>query len=104
MMSDSGYSEKQEGIVHTEPPVELCPVCGGSMKKIVISHEEWWKETLYIFTGVPVYVCVRCEHEVWIKGIISTIEQFIRDGDKSNGKVKTFSYKNDTFYWSGAEP
>jgi len=69
----------------------LCAICGGQLRKTVITHEEKRGGKLYLFRKVPAKVCGACG-EIWIAGeTLAEISRLIREGEPVR-KIETPVY------------
>ncbi len=69
----------------------LCALCGGRLRKTVITHEEKRGTKLYLVRNVPAKACGSCG-EVWIAGTtLEGIARLIRKGEPVR-KIETPVY------------
>ena len=58
----------------------VCAICGGQLRRTVITHEEKRGAKIYLFENVPAKVCRDCG-EVWIAGTtLKEIGRLIEEG------------------------
>ena len=55
-----------------------CPICGGKLKKEIITHNERWDGQLYTFYNVPALVCEDCGDVSFEGNVVEKIEEIIK--------------------------
>lgn len=68
---------------------KLCPLCGGSLSKKTITHEERHNGQLYIFENVEALVCNQCGEEYLSAKILEEMDRVVREGRKPTRKMET---------------
>ncbi len=53
-----------------------CPVCGGSLERRTITHQQPWGDELYEFENVPALVCAQC-CEVYLEAEVGQLMEKI---------------------------
>jgi YgiT-type zinc finger domain-containing protein len=73
-----------------------CPVCEGKLKKQIITHEEWWDDSLYVFKDVPALVCESCGDISFTDEVSEAMDRLIQSKEEPEEyltKVPVFSLK-----------
>ncbi len=73
-----------------------CSVCGGKLRKQVITHEEWWEESLYVFKDVPALVCESCGDISFTDAVSEAMDRLVQSNEKPLeylSQVPVFSLK-----------
>lgn len=56
---------------------EVCPICGGELKKELVSYDEPWGTKIYRFEDVPALVCSDCGEIFLAAEVSQEIERII---------------------------
>ncbi len=73
-----------------------CPLCNGKSRKQIITHEEWWEDSLYVFKDVPALVCDSCGDVFFTDAVSEAMDRLIQSKEEPMEyltKVPVFSLK-----------
>ena len=92
MIRKSGLTRGHEGNESMQQK-NLCPECGGTLEKQIITHTTQWGDQLYQFENVPALVCVQSGHTYLDGSVAELIDGIIQHQEKPRRyeKVPVFS-------------
>ncbi len=73
-----------------------CPLCNGKFRKQIITHEEWWEDSLYVFKDVPALVCDNCGDISFTDEVSEAMDRLIQSKEEPTEyltNVPVFSLK-----------